>query len=152
MMKEFKTINDILDFAIAAEQEAMDFYTSLSLNSANPDMVAVFEQFAREEMGHKSRLLRIKEEGVIDVSEEKITDLKIGDYLVEVHPTPAMSYREALVVAMKKEKAAFKLYTHLAEKVVAAGLKSIFLALAQEESKHKLRFELEYDEYILREN
>jgi len=28
----------------------------------------------------------------------------------------------------------------------------LFLGLAQEESRHKLRFELEYDEYVLREN
>ncbi|MHC1708111.1 MAG: ferritin family protein [Bacteroidales bacterium] len=151
-MKEFKTINDILDFAIRAEQEAVEFYTSLSLNSSNPEMVAVFQQFAREEMGHKSRLLRIKEEGVYNARDEKVPDLKIGDYLVDVQPTPNMSYQDALIVAMKKEKAAFKLYSHLAEKAPDATLKNIFLSLAMEESKHKLRFELEYDEQILREN
>jgi len=32
------------------------------------------------------------------------------------------------------------------------SMKALFLSLAQEESKHKLRFEVEYDEYILREN
>ena len=53
---------------------------------------------------------------------------------------------------MKKEKAAFKLYSALAEKSPNEGLKNVFLGLAMEESKHKLRFELEYDEYILREN
>jgi hypothetical protein len=31
-------------------------------------------------------------------------------------------------------------------------LKNTFQALAVEESKHKLRFELEYDEYVMREN
>jgi hypothetical protein len=31
-------------------------------------------------------------------------------------------------------------------------MRNIFLALAQEESKHKLRFEIEYDEFVLREN
>jgi rubrerythrin len=63
-----------------------------------------------------------------------------------------MTYEEALVVAMKKEKAAFKLYTKLAEKAPTEDLKDVFLSLAAEESKHKLRFEVEYDDYVLREN
>ena len=33
-----------------------------------------------------------------------------------------------------------------------AELKSLFLRLAQEEAKHKLHFEIEYDEHILTEN
>ena len=32
------------------------------------------------------------------------------------------------------------------------NLRETFLALAQEEAKHKLRFELEYDDYVLKEN
>jgi rubrerythrin len=63
-----------------------------------------------------------------------------------------MSYQDALVVAMNREKAAFKLYMKLASRVEDATLRDLFLSLAQEESKHKLRFELEYDEYVLREN
>ncbi len=55
-------------------------------------------------------------------------------------------------LAMKREKASFKLYTNLAERAPNDGLKDIFLTLAMEESRHKLRFELEYDEYVLREN
>ena len=63
-----------------------------------------------------------------------------------------MTYEEALILAMKKEKAAFKLYSALAEKAPNEGLKNVFLGLAMEESKHKLRFEVEYDEFVLREN
>lgn len=79
-------------------------------------------------------------------------DLKISDYVVNVKPTPEMTYEEALIVAMKKEKAAFKLYTNLAAKAPNENLKDVFLSLATEESKHKLRFEVEYDDYVLREN
>ena len=64
---------------------------------------------------------------------------------------PNLNYRDALVLAMKKEKAAFKLYSILAECMNDQVLKTTFLALAQEEAKHKLRFELEYDD-LLTEN
>ena len=60
--------------------------------------------------------------------------------------------QEALILAMKKEKVAFKLYTDLAAAVSSADLKNTFLSLAQEEAKHKLRFEVEYDNEIMGEN
>jgi rubrerythrin len=63
-----------------------------------------------------------------------------------------MTFQDVLVLAMQKEKAAFKLYTDLAEKAETAEAKALFSALAQEEAKHKLRFEIEYDELIMDEN
>lgn len=151
-MKDFTSIDNILDFAIDNEQGAVDFYTGLAANSRNEEMEAVFTQFAKEEMGHKARLLKIKTEGTFNVKTEKVLDLKMSDYLVDVEPRPDMTYEEALIIAMKREKNAFKLYTKLAEKAPTADLQKIFQSLAIEESKHKLRFELEYDDVVMREN
>jgi len=151
-MKEFKNIDDILDFAINEEQAAVEFYSDLASTARTPDMKNVFEEFAKEEMSHKARLIKIKTEHIFETPGETITDLKIGDYLVNVRPHPSMSYEEALVLAMKKEKAAFKLYMNLSERAPSAELKQMFLSLAQEESKHKLRFEVEYDDYVMKEN
>lgn len=151
-MEEFKSIDDILDFAIASEQEAMDFYTDLAKQTKSKAMKEAFLQFAKEEMEHKTRLIKIKKDQSFEFSEEKVTDLQIADYLVEVEPKPDMNYKEALIVAMKKEKAAFKLYTDLANVAPTSTLRDVFLSLAQEEAKHKLRFEIEYDEHVLSEN
>jgi rubrerythrin len=151
-MKEFETIDDILDFAIQSEQNAVDFYSNLAQDSRNEEMKQVFVQFAKEEMGHKAGLLRIKTNGTFAVKDEIVLDLKMSDYLVDVEPTPDMSYEQALIIAMKREKNAFKLYSHLSAKAPTPELKKIFHSLAVEESKHKLRFELEYDEFILKEN
>jgi len=151
-MKEFNSINDILDFAINAEQEAVDFYNQLAENSKTSDMKTVFTQFAQEEIGHKARLTKIKNEGIYKLEKEEIADLKIADYLVSAKATPNMSYQDALVLAMKKEISAFKLYLELSNRAKNTDMKNVFLSLAQEESKHKLRFELEYDEFVLREN
>lgn len=151
-MKDFTSINDILDFAINQEQEAVDFYNDLAPKLSNEAMRKVFEQFAQEEMGHKAKLLDIKNKGIFDISSEKIIDLKIADYIVNVKPSPQMTYQDALILAMNKEKHAFKLYLNLSEKAPGTKLKDFFMMLAQEESKHKLRFELEYDENVLKEN
>jgi len=151
-MQDFNSINEILDFAIQNEQNAVDFYNDLVNVARSDDMKSIFTQFAREEMGHKAKLLKIKEEGIMTLKTEKVLDLKISDFVVRTEAKENMSYEEALVLAMKREKAAFRLYTKLSEKTNNTELKSIFDSLALEESRHKLRFEVEYDEYVLREN
>jgi len=151
-MKEFKHVDEILVFAIEQEQKAVEFYTGLAKESHSEEMKKVFLEFAGEEIKHKQRLTRIREEGVFSMPKQQVIDLKIGDYMVDVKASGKLSYEEALVLAMKREKAAFKLYTVLAERAPNDELKEIFETLAMEESRHKLRFELEYDEYVLREN
>jgi len=151
-MGKFNSIDEVLDFAINAEQEAVDFYNQLAENSKTEDMKFVFTSFAQEEIAHKARLTQIKKEGSFKVEAKKIADLKISDYISEVKVTPNMTYQEALVVAMGNEKAAFRLYYDLAKQAETEEMRDVFISLAQEESRHKLRFEIEYDEYVLREN
>ncbi len=151
-MQAFSSVNEILDFAMQSEQEAVDFYTSLAAKMQNQEMKTIFLQFAKEEVGHKARLQKIKDESLFDMEIERVNDLKIADYVVRTKETEEMEYRDALVLAMKREKAAFKLYTKLSERVDNPELKRVFEALAVEESKHKLRFEVEYDDYVMRDN
>ena len=151
-MKNFNNINEILDFAMGAEQRAVDLYSGLADNAKIEDMKKVFRQFAKEEMGHKAKLMKIKEEGVLSIPDEKVMDMKIADYSGDIKATENMDYQDALLFAMSQEKAAFKLYSALAEKSPTQDLSKAFHSLAQEEAKHKLRFELEYDEFVLRDN
>jgi len=146
------TPEKILDFAIQKEQDAADFYTDLAARMDRPNMKSVFEGFAREEMGHKEKLQGVKTGKRLISAEKKIQDLKIGDNLVDVELSSNIGYQDALILAMKAEKAAFKLYHDLSQATDDAGLQELFMALAQEEAKHKLRFEVEYDEQILAEN
>ena len=145
-------VNEILEFAIDREQEAHDFYVDLANGAEQPSMKDLFLQFAREEAGHKKKLEGIRKGGRRIPIAGNVMDLKISDYLIDVEPSGDLTYQEALIVAMKREKAAFRLYTDFAALVADEDLKRVFLALAQEEAKHKLRFELEYDDRILREN
>lgn len=151
-MKQFESVDEILDFAIGNEEKAFKFYTDLSRKMENPHMQKVFEEFASEEEKHREKLVEVKEGNLLVPAKEKVTDLKISDYLVDVEENPEMDYREALTVAMKKEKKAFQLYNDLAETTDNENVKNLFMFLAQEEAKHKLRLEIEYDEYILSDN
>ena len=103
-------------------------------------------------MGYKSKLEAVKSGKKLLNAEKKVLDLKLSDYLVDVEADKNLDFQAALILAMKREKAAFRLYTDLAGQTDDAGLKETFLGLAQEEAKHKLRFEVEYDDEILKEN
>lgn len=149
-MKRWTSISEALDFAIHEEEAATDFYTQLAAKVKVPGMKAALEGFAQEEKNHKDKLLAVKA-GAGFRPDRPIVDLRIAEYVVDVTPDPQMSYRDALVLAMKKEKAAFKLYTDLAEKATDQVVKATFMSLAQEEARHKARFEVEFDD-LLTEN
>jgi rubrerythrin len=148
-METFESADALLDFAIEKEQEANDFYLNLASKMERESMKKVFQGFAAEEAKHKKKLMEVKEGKQLAPVESQIIDLKVSDYLVDVEPTPDMDYQDALIIAMKKEKVSFRLYTDLAATTNDANLQTLLTGLAQEEAKHKLRLEIEYDEYIL---
>ena len=147
-MQEFKNIDDILDFAIKGEEQAHQFYMDLAGKMESPAKRELFEGFAREELKHKENLLGIKKGQTLKPSGEKVQDLKIADYVVDVEPKPDMDYQDVLILVMKKEKAAYKLYRDLADLADRQDLRDTFLALAEQEANHKLRFEIEYDDLM----
>jgi rubrerythrin len=151
-MKNFESVKEILDFAIGEEEAAASFYKDLAGKMENKWMKDVFEQFSREEDGHKTKLEKVKN-GHIDVlPQQNVMDLKIGDYLIDAEVTTDMDYQQALILAMKKEKVAFRMYSDLASVSKNDEIRDLLLSLAQEEAKHKLRFEVEYDDVILKDN
>ena len=146
------TVDEILDYAIDQEQQAADFYASFAARAEKAGMKKMLLEFAEEETRHKERLLAVKTGERTLTPEKEVLDLKISDYLVEVDASDAISYQDAMIVAMKKERAAFELYSDMAEKVPDTNLKQVFVGLAKEEAKHKLFFETEYEEHVLMHN
>ena len=150
-MKKFGSVNEALDFAISEEEKAHDFYLDLSKKVEKPWMKKALEDFAKEEAGHKQKLVAVKGGKQLLAAETKVLDLQLSDYLVAAEPKPGLTYQDALILAMKKEKAAWKLYMDLSASTADPALQNTFKALAIEEANHKLRFETEYDETMLRE-
>jgi len=151
-MADFMKSDEVLDFAIQNEQYAVNLYEDLANRTSSSAMKKEFTAFANEERGHKAKLQRVKEGKKLLDAEAKVQDLKISDYTVDVEIGENPDYQTVLLFAMKQEKAAFRLYTDLASMAPSAELKELLLGLAQEEAKHKLRFEIEYDENVLTEN
>jgi rubrerythrin len=77
-----------------------------------------------------------------------ITDIKRGDYLVDLEYEKGMPYNEILLLAMKREEKALRLYNDFLEKADTDESKKLFKVLCQEEAKHKLALETLYDDYM----
>ena len=151
-MSDLNNIEEILDYAIDMEQKAVDLYTDIAEQAQNEHNRKIFLSLADEERGHKSKLEMVKAGKLIIDAAEEVQDLKIVDYANDMELSDKPSYQDILLFAMKQEKLAYGMYTDLADRAPNEEIKNLFLTLAHEEANHKLRFEIEYDEYVLREN
>ena len=150
---KFDSVDAILDFAIGKEEEAAQFYTDMAARMKRPHIKQVFEQFSLEEKSHKAKLQKVKEGKLLLSAKQKVLDLKIVDVMIDNRFDEGdFDIQDAMLAAMNSEKASFKLYNDLANATDKPELKETFLALAQEEAKHKLQFEIDYDEHVFQEN
>jgi rubrerythrin len=143
-MKRFSSLEEIWDFAIGREIEARDFYKELAQWAERPDVAKAFKDLADDELQHKFKLESLRA-GKVDIRLEEVGNLGIADGMEAAEPKANLTYVEVLVLAMQREKRAFRLYTDLASASQDPQTKNIFRKLAQEEAEHKLRLELEYD-------
>jgi rubrerythrin len=152
VLKLETTFEKIISFAIEKEKEAAELYENMSSLARKPNAKVMFNELAEEEVKHREFLEGMTEENVPDVPLQEVTDLKISDYLVDVSPKPDMEYQDILIMAMKREEGAVKLYNDMATQVQEPKLQKLLKFMAQEEAKHKLRLETEYDENVLVED
>ena len=153
MTNRFDTITDVLDFAMERELEAETFYRELALQVKAAPMRQILEEFAEEEHMHREKLDMVKSgQFRMPSNSAPIPSIQLPDFLPEPKIGPDMDLADALIIAMKREKAAYRFYIELAADAPTQELMDLFLDLAHEEANHKLRFEIEYDDWIIDED
>ena len=144
-MSEVGSDIEIWEFAIAREIEAVHFYRILAKRTKSPETRKAFEDLAEEELEHKAKLeLEVIKMGKTIV-EQKPSDFEIDYDKENVGPELDMDYKDMLLLGIEKEEASFRTYVTLIGTVHDQESREALLAIAEEEVKHKLRFELEYD-------
>jgi len=149
---QFGHLQEIMDFAIDKEQEAIDFYTGLAAMARWEAIANELRSIAAMEISHKQKLQALNVGRAATTVNPRAVDMKIGDYLVESQPSADMTWQDILSIAMKRELSAMKLYEDLASIVGDPNAQQLFQNLSAEESKHKLYFESVWDKEILQEN
>jgi len=149
---EFESLDDILDFAIEKEHMAVQFYEDAASEESMSGVIEMLEELADEERKHARMLTELKKKGAVHGTDRYrykwIPDMKRGDYITDVVYKKGMSYNEILMVAIKNEEKALKLYNELQAKSEDEEARKLFKMFCQEEAKHKLMFETMYDDYM----
>ena len=149
---ELDNLKEIIAFALEKEKEAVTFYETCSEQSTRSGMKQAFLEMADEEKKHVKMLENFTPDDVEHVKIRNIPDLKIGEYLVEMAFTPNMSYQDLLILAIKREESASKMYSQMAVEGTDNSMVKLFQFMAQEELRHKNRLEKEYDDFMMQGN
>ncbi len=144
-----ESVDSIVNFAIEKEEKAMEFYQKCANRAKNQGIKGFFLEMAKEEERHRDLLKDLNPYLLADIKLEKVEDLRISDYLIDVQFRDELTYQEALTLAMKKEEKAHAFYLGWKDKCMHEKTASLFDMLANEELKHKRKIETIYDEEIL---
>jgi len=145
-MEKVSSDYEILEFAIYREMEAYNFYLAMASRVENIKIQKVFEELAIEESEHKAKLvLEIIKTGRTYEAKE-VPPRTVSEYIMTEEPGQLdMDYKDVLMLGMEKEEASFRTYVNLIANVHDEHSREVLLELAEEEVKHKMRFQSEYD-------
>lgn len=144
--------NNILDYAIEKEQEAVNFYIELQNKTEFSELKKMLVDLENMERGHITVIENLRKKGI---SQEVIKDLpalKLSENLEEPQHYHNLNYTDIIIIAMKREENAYNLYSAMIDHVSDTELKNLFRKLANEEQQHKIRFEKLYQEVVLKDN
>jgi rubrerythrin len=143
------SFDDVVSFAIEKEEKSVEFYQKCADRAKNPGIKQFFLEMVAEEKKHRDLLQILDLKTLENVKLEKVEDLKISDYMVDVGFRDDLTYQEALALAMKKEEKAHAFYAGWRNKCIHEKTAKLFEILEHEEMKHKRQLENMYDEQIL---
>jgi rubrerythrin len=146
---EFRTIDDILEFAMEKEDASYRLYKSAAKASHSSSAKKLFEEMAEQEAAHKRFIQQLDRKKIAEFKIGNVPDLMISDYLVDVPYREDMTFQEILVYAMKCEEKAYRLYAEAEMMAEDPESKKLFRMLASEEKKHKFRLESMYEDKVL---
>jgi rubrerythrin len=131
----------ILDQAIEAEIEAAQFYQDVSQKTNNRYLKDLFLTFSEEEKKHRRILETFRNDTTMEINFAKAPDFHVSETVAEPSLSIEMKPADAIALAMKKEEAAMKQYTRLAETCTDPQHKKVFLELSAMERGHKAKME-----------
>jgi rubrerythrin len=143
---------EIINFAVEREREAQRFYDEAAEKAKWPHIKNMLMELKAQEEGHERHLLNLKLPKLQAAHIDPVPDLRLSDYMVEMDYSPEMDFQDIMVLAMKREEKAAKLYGELASTCTDPQVCKLFEMMSEEEKRHKFNLEKEYEETILQDN
>lgn len=147
-----KDFEEILDFAIAREREAIKFYQNLQNQAQFQGQKEMLKELEAMEQNHITIIEKLRQTGVKDEDIHKTPNLKISEYITADPETLDLSYQNILIKGMKREETSFLLYSEMSVKFPDPEISTLFRRLAADEAQHKKYFENLYDDWMRKGN
>jgi len=74
---EFDNFEDVIKFAIAREEDAVEAYGSMSEKAKSPGIRELLLELQEEEKNHKKLLVELTSQKIASLKPERVIDLKI---------------------------------------------------------------------------
>ncbi|HOK94976.1 MAG TPA: ferritin family protein [Anaerohalosphaeraceae bacterium] len=145
---EFKSIHEVLQFALSKEEASVQFYRELAGRMQNPASRRLAESLAQQETSHVQMIaLEMNKQGFCVRANEQLEDkefiwdehLQLDDEARNMNPV------EIMAMAIQKERAAFQLYAQLLGLAHDIQFRTMLMDLAEEEVRHILLLEQQYE-------
>jgi len=131
----------LMEIAIEREIESFQFYTDVAETMKDKSVKKIFEQLAKEEIGHRNLLQEYKNIPDMAIRFKAPKDYKVTDTVDLPTLSIAMKPAEAIALAMKKEQMAVDFYNELATHATDDDIRNACLELAKMETEHKVKLE-----------
>jgi rubrerythrin len=157
MNDDVKLCVEILEKAIAFEEEGMAFFQDRAQNAPSTLERNLFNSLAKDEAGHKAHLVKMREdllrEGTVDVlpdvDDDHIANVRkiFDDALDSAHDPYDFQLEELEILqgALDVERRGYNMYAGAAAAVSSPRAKAIFAHLAAEEQNHYSLLKNTYD-------
>ena len=123
-----------LDYAMEVELQGKEFYLKQASVTEDSAFREIFEGLAKDEEKHYQLLKQIRDSGVYDFKESRVTDRV--ETIFDA-PVNSSSYIAIYQQALEFEEKAIDLFGELARKATSQQERDVFLMLEREEEGHK---------------
>ena len=157
MNEDVKLCVEILEKAIAFEEEGMAFFQDRAQNAPSTLERNLFNSLAKDEAGHKAYLIKMREDllrednidVLPDVDDDHVANVReiFNNALESAHDPYNFELEELEILkgAMDVERRGYEMYSGAAAQMTSERAKSIFAHLAVEEQNHYTLLKNTYD-------
>jgi len=147
-------IEEVIDFALERERESQEIYLDYARKTQRMGFRRLLLFMVDMEKEHENKLKELKEgkDQSALFSGSGSLGARLTDFIKQEEFSPDMDYGDFLVLIIKREEKAEKLYEELESLAADTELKELFSWLAEEERKHKAWAQDRYDLELLKDN
>jgi rubrerythrin len=154
LLSQQSEIDELLETAMYKEVASQAFYIAGQRNTQDTGAVTLMKELAEAESTHLEWLKQLKEKGLTArrYYPQKVTDLKVSEYLTGGDSLEGAGLQDTLTFAIKREQQAIEFYSNMMGVMRDKAAKRLCQRFVWAELGHKFKLETFYDDLFYAED